>query len=525
MAFTFRAILLLAAFSGGSVLADWKADIGYTSLQARLGGATPDGTGIDVTQVEAPYDPDGTPPLPVPYLYHPNPGHSQFLAPDRVFTWECGSCDNTNYSNHATYVGWYLYGNTVGIAPGILTIDANETENWITGTLRAGTNQNPIVENRRIQNHSWTGTRTNEADVLRRLDWTINRDGVVVCAAVNNATDAMPTMVSSAYNVLTVTRASGVSSYGPTVIDVAGRVKPDIMAPCTLTSYSTPTVGAAAALLLQTMDANGYLVGQRMPQALTTKAILMAGASKYHPNYSLLNTWRKGFETPSTDGTVPLDYRFGAGMLNIDDSHRILTAGEQDASSSSLVTATGWDYVDDSQFPAGATRQYFFEVPAFSYVRQLSILVTWNRRVSRTGTTTSSTLADINLKLYEASGFTKGSQVDQSISSLDNVEHIFLRNLVGGRYVFEVTTDSSWDYAIAWDAATNPAVQPDLTGEGAVDASDIDQFIACQSGPGIGPPPCSRADLDNDNDVDVDDFGLLQRCYAGAGVVANTCYP
>lgn len=523
MAFTFRAILLLAAFPGGSVLADWKADIGYTSLQARLGVETPDGTGVDVTHIEAPAN---TSP---PYVYRPNPNAAEFTAPPelaKTFFPECAACDNSTYSGHAYNVGVNLYGNSLSIAPGILQIGVNEVNNWLVGTLRSGFSQNPVVENRRIQNHSWIGADADQGDILRRLDWTINRDGVVVCVATDNSAGAMPTMLSSAYNVLTVGKSNGVSSYGPTVIDAPGRVKPDIVAPGNLPSYATPMVGGATALLLQTMNDAGYLIGQRMPQALTTKAILMAGASKYHPNYALLNTWRKGFATPSTDGTVPLDYRFGAGMLDIDDSHRILTAGEQNASSSSLVTATGWDYVDDSQFPAGATRQYFFEVPAFSYIRQLSVLVTWNRHVTRSGTTTSSTLANINLKLFTASGFTKGSQVDQSISSLDNVEHIFLKNLLGGRYVFEVTTDSSWDYAIAWDVATNPTVQPDLTGEGAVDAADINQFIACQSGPEIGPPPCTRADLDNDNDVDVDDFGLLQRCYAGTGTVAGAnCYP
>ncbi len=37
----------------------------------------------------------------------------------------------------------------------------------------------------------------------------------------------------------------------------------------------------------------------------------------------------------------------------------------------------------------------------------------------------------------------------------------------------------------------------------------------------VGPPLYAAADLDRDNDVDLDDFGKLQRCYSGAGVVQN----
>jgi hypothetical protein len=45
---------VVVIFAGAGVSpAEWKADIGYTSLKTRLGPATPTGAGIDVTQTEA----------------------------------------------------------------------------------------------------------------------------------------------------------------------------------------------------------------------------------------------------------------------------------------------------------------------------------------------------------------------------------------------------------------------------------------------------------------------------------------
>jgi hypothetical protein len=62
-------------------------------------------------------------------------------------------------------------------------------------------------------------------------------------------------------------------------------------------------------------------------------------------------------------------------------------------------------------------------------------------------------------------------------------------------------------------------VRPDFDQDGDVDQSDFGHLQLCLSGPGVIQPSthCLDADLDNDDDVDQDDFGLLQDCISGAG--------
>jgi hypothetical protein len=121
--------------------------------------------------------------------------------------------------------------------------------------------------------------------------------------------------------------------------------------------------------------------------------------------------------------------------------------------------------------------------------------------------------------------------VDQSVSTIDNLEHIFLRSLAPGRYVLEVTTDTTWDYAVAWDIHLVPTIAADLNGDDHVDAADLAIFEACATGPEVPysttslPSNCTpapdanghiAADFDADGDVDQSDFGVLQRCYSGS---------
>lgn len=74
----------------------------------------------------------------------------------------------------------------------------------------------------------------------------------------------------------------------------------------------------------------------------------------------------------------------------------------------------------------------------------------------------------------------------------------------------------------------------DMDGNGFVNAPDLQDFVACSTGPGETSipagcelsglnPPANAADLDGDGDVDQADFALLQRCFNGAVPVDPDC--
>jgi hypothetical protein len=179
----------------------------------------------------------------------------------------------------------------------------------------------------------------------------------------------------------------------------------------------------------------------------------MAGATKAEFASAVGGPW-------THSQTQPLDVRFGAGQLNINNSYTILTAGRQQANPAATVAATGWDL--NSVSSSGTTsRDYFFDIPTEGAGKSLSVVLAWNRVVS--DSLVAAPLTNLDLKLYNASGFALGSAVDQSISTVDNVEHVWLPNgLSTGRYAFHVEVTGPGDavYALAWQTQFTPVPEP-----------------------------------------------------------------
>lgn len=423
--------LSLVAFPFDGV-AGFKDDIGLTSLIAELGVSMPTGAGIGISQVEGTVETNYAAVASDPELT------------DKIITLKSGA---SGQSGHATFVARSFCGSTNGVAPGITQIDAYEVNAWLTTNfLRAGNSgAAPLGETRRIQNHSWIYTSPNQSvneDILRRFDYAIQQSGFVAIVGVNNGSlNPLPELMSYSYNSISVGVPNGNHSAGLTTNDVAGRIKPEIVSPSPYgdtVSYACGVVSGAAALLLQKADATPSLINARNNSEVI-KALLLAGATK-----SQFPGWTR-------TSTQPLDLIYGAGRLNIQNSYHLLVAGEQAPSSSVTVSNRGWDFATDMP----TTVRYFFDVPNGYALTNFSVILTWNRKVTDTnvGPTfgMSVTVANKNLRLYSATNFTVGTLLDSSVSSVQNVEHIYVTTIGQGRYALEVASDiTGIDYALAW---------------------------------------------------------------------------
>ncbi len=472
-------LLVIPLLSGLPLRADWKQDVGYDRLQATFTTGVPDTVTAGITQVEA--GPDGDP----TNSYLPTATNTQFTGKDIT-----NRSSGSGTSAHATSVGGYYYGNTNSLVSGTTQIDAYNTTGWLSTDFLQANGGLPAGESRLVQNHSWVGSVSeltdSEGNVIYtiddvitlydlRLDYAVKNSGFICVAGVKNSTGTtLPHLLANAYNLITVGRSDGVHSAGFTTYDGTGRIKPDIVSPASVTSYSTPQVASAAGLLGQKLlDAPYSLTGEAVPR--TTKALLLAGATK------------EEFSTWSNTSARPLDIRYGAGELNILLSYRILSGGSQSYSSSSTAPDTAWSH---SSVQNGQSRSYFFEIPEGSHTQRFSAALIWHRNVTVANSTISYSLADLNLQLYTATGFVRGASVTDSSSTVDNVEHIYQASLAPGRYELVVsaggTGPTSTSYALAW--RTSPTVTvaatidtaDELTGGSAV-------FTLTRTGPVTSP--------------------------------------
>ena len=421
-----------------------REDIGFTALQNLLGASMPTGAGVSVTQVEAlesgSYRPDS----------------SAFVG--KSFSFLSGG--NSSISSHATTVGQFLYG-TSGIASDMgssatsASIAVYDAANWLgSGFLNTGTpSLLPIVETRPIQNHSWIGSTSNttlDTEILRRFDYMLARDNVFAAVGVNNGrADSLPALLGQSHNALAVGLSSGDHSAGSTTLDGSGRTKPDIVVPTTATSYATPTVAGAGALLLQTARANASL--SNASESVVLRSLLLAGASKEEPEFT--RPW-------AHSESAPLDTLYGAGELDLKTSFDILSSGEFASSTGSLASERGWDFGSAFVADPGV---YFFDLTSDAGPISLTASLVWNSVVSAADTNPdpsvtaysfSTIVPNLNLRLYSATGFAMGSQIAASLSTVDNLELIYAKDLSSGRYALSVSSDTdSVNYGLAWTAS------------------------------------------------------------------------
>lgn len=462
--------LALAVVCAGApeVRADWRTASGWTELMAELGGALPDGSGVVVMQAEA--GAAGA----APYDYLPQAGGPDPFAgvgnyAGKTFHPESGT---GTLSNHANSVATRFYSSTGSLAPGVSQVfmySANEFANAVANDEPPPSF--PSSAPAKVHNHSWVGefgTVAANEKVLRKFDFLLNRDNVLACVGMNNGPSWVGAeLLANFYQGFAVGLLSGNHPSGGSILDGVGRMKPDLVVEEAVTSYAAPAVASACAFMVEAARTLGTAGADDMR---VIKALLLAGASK-----TRLPGWKR--LTPAK----PYDELFGAGELNVYHAWHMLNAGRQAYSNTTQVGTRGWDF---SKTSTSAPRRYFFTVPEGRYADRVSVALAWNRLVTRSGIfiySYGSTLHNLDLRLKKASGFTPGDEIDASVSTVDNVEHVFQRNLPPGDYVLEVSANSNnRDYAIAWNAELGSGpmltVQRDAAGV-TVTAENLDPFV------------------------------------------------
>lgn len=444
-------------------MADYKSDIGYTELENLLGLNTPTGAGVNVTQVEASQvaTTDGTYPI-----YAPDTTSSQFAGK----TFSFPGTASTSPSGHATGVGSRFYGNN-GIAYGINNIASYETNSWLSGLFTNAATA-PFI-GARIANHSWVGNGNTAADtgmLLRLVDRQVQLNEYIQVVGMANSSSNSP-LLGSAYNTIAVGRTDGGHDRGADAVDnlyIAGRTRPDLVAPESTTSMATPIVSSAAALLVETGHKGGTALSKgsttltgvgklyNAERSETVKAALMAGADRETHN-SFITANINDYRSNGHQSANGLDDRYGAGQVNILHSYQIIAAGEQNSledggGNGGIINLSGFDY--DSAFggSSGSNTSATYKFIADADLN-LSASLVWNLGVSNNANLTT-TLHNLDLELIDTS---TQSTTAFSASTIDNSENIWAQIISGHNYELVVksaeTSNFSWDYALAWQVS------------------------------------------------------------------------
>ncbi len=364
-------------------------------------------------------------------------------------------------SGHADDVGRFFYGLSAGVATNVARVDNYDAEFFVTNYVFTLSNASAAVVN---QSFTFGNVSTNVPTPTNYLsvsdqegidsaydDYAITFGTLFISPANNGGSVSPP---GTAYNCICVAAYGGSSSIGPTLDN--GRCKPDLTAPAGATSYSTPQVAGAAAVLLQAaLRGDGGSDTNAARDSRTIKALLLNGAVKP-------SDW-------TGSPVVPLDARYGAGVLNLFNSYRQLAGGKQILSATNKIaldadhppaTATntipvhaGWSLGNISSSPTNdAVWHYLFNVTNV----MATATVVWNRQFGAAG------VNDLDLFLYDCAN---SNLIASSISYVNNVEHLWVTNLPAGRYDLQVVkyggtnvVSHTETFALAWQLVPPPAL-------------------------------------------------------------------
>ncbi len=424
--------------------------IGVTLLQSTTTNL--DGSGIRAGQAEADIDTNQPP------TFEVDPAAAGVSA--NLITYKSSLGSSTNYPNlvggpswHASQVGGIFYGLSGGIATNLASVDNFEANYFINSVVGGLLAVNDPVVNQSFIDYPVTVPQQQMLDSA--YDNYAAKFHTLFVSGAGNAGGVPVSPPSTCYNGISVGAyidAVNYSSVGPTLDN--GRAKPDITAPSNATSFSTPQVSGAAALLLQAgLRGDGGIDTNSASDIRTLKALLLNGAIKPVD-------WTNG---PAS----PLDARYGAGVLNVFNSYEQLAGGKHGyivsmsvstnsphpptGAAGTLTALSGWDFnTSSSAAKTNGVNHYYFNVTNASSqaLFTASATLVWNRQQNQTD------INHLDLFLYDAA---TSNLIASSASSVDNVEHLFVPQLPQGRYDLQVlkhggaTVTYQETYALAFE--------------------------------------------------------------------------
>ena len=448
--------------------AQYLDQIGVTLLRAMTTNV--DGSGIRVAQPEANLDGNTN----HPSAFEVNTNTASQLAGRFTYTSAAGTTNifpNSvgNESGHAGGVAGYFYGLSGGVATNVAQVDNFDADYFIQAYTNAFVNLIVVLPaaniNDPVVNQSFTfgsvSTNWQQAIDSAYDDYAAQYNTLFVSAACNADISAKVCPPGTSYNCISVgacLNGTVYNSLGPTIDN--GRCKPDITAPAAATSHSTPQVSGAAALLMQAaLRGDGGGDTNSASDMRTTKALLLNGAIK-----------PAGW---TNSNSSPLDFRYGAGVLNVFNSYEQLAGGKNGCiistnvlngsphppigDTGSIGVLSGWDFnTNSSGTNFDGVNHYYFNVtnnlPGANFTATATLV--WNRQPGETN------INNLDLFLFNTAN---SNLVACSTSLVDNVQHLWLPQLTQGRYDLQVlknggtnTVSDSETYALAFEFFSLP---------------------------------------------------------------------
>ncbi len=276
------------------------------------------------------------------------------------------------------------------------------------------------------------------------------------------------------------------------------------------TSLAAPIVTGGAALLASASYNTPALSGNADSRdGRVIKAVLLNSATK-------TSGWNNG-QTPFGAGvetTQALDYKVGAGRINLDGAYDQYLSGTMDvpgqgSGNLGTVQTGGWDF---GRIIDSTDNDYYINTQ-LAWGTTFTATLTWFRDRSSIGQAAyDNGQSDLDLIIFDAIDGTFVGEVSRSISDYNVVEHLYFRVPHTGFYGIRVRfdevlfgTQTSEDYGLAWWAPTH--LPGDANGDGMVSADDYGSVQANFGNTGDSWIP---GDANGTGTVSADDYASVQ---------------